>query len=84
MMIRRCASNRRCQTMMLAMPVSSSIVRNMTLAVPGRWRTRTIPAISTRAVLERAEIGAGRISPPSSSSRRKLSGCARSDSWIAR
>ena len=46
-MIRRCASKMRCQTMALAMPVSSSSVMKVTLPAPGRWRTRTMPAIRT-------------------------------------
>ena len=37
------------QTTRLAMPLSSSSVMNMTpLALPGRWRTSTIPAASSQ------------------------------------
>ena len=46
-MIRRCASKMRCQTIALAMPVSSSRVMKVTLPLPGRWRTRTMPATWT-------------------------------------
>ena len=46
-MIRRCVSKMRCQQIALAMPVSSSTVRKVTVPVPGRWRMRTMPATWT-------------------------------------
>ena len=49
------------QTIRLAMPVSSSIVMKTTpLALPGRWRIRTSPAIARRrSDRQDGEIGGG-------------------------
>ena len=47
--VRRLASKTSFQTTMLATPVSSSWVRKVTpLAVPGRCRTSTMPALRSR------------------------------------
>ena len=64
-MIRRCASKMRCQTIALAMPVSSSSVMKVTLPSPGRWRTRTMPATWTFAPsFSAGERGAGSDAAP--------------------
>jgi hypothetical protein len=62
--IGRCVSNSDGQTTRLAMPVSSSMVMNMTpLALPGRWRTRTTPAASSRRLfgVDAANDSAGNL-----------------------
>ena len=86
MTTRRFASNRSAHSTALAMPVSSSSVTNTTpLALPGRWRTRMRPATSTRApsfrFIRSAHLAIRRAA---SRSRRKVTGCARRLSWVAR
>src|SRR5438132_107461 len=67
----RCASKMRCQAIALAMPVSSSSVMKVTLPLPGRWRTRTMPATLTFAPSFTSFSAAqGRIPRRSSSPRR--------------
>ena len=79
-MARRNRSSRLDQTTMLAMPVSSSMVQNTTLPLPGRWRTSTTPATESRVPSASTAAWAQLSTPsPLNSVRRKRIGCDFSD-----
>ena len=69
------------QTTTFTVPVSSSSVMKITpLALPGRWRTSTSPAVAARAPsCARATVSAASAPRPASRSRRNESGWARSE-----
>ena len=79
---RRFFSNTLGQTMMLAMPVSSSSVAKITpVAVPGRCRTSTSPAVCTIRPAGAVTSCSARRNPcRSSMERKKLSGWPLSES----